>query len=51
MLYVDYLFEILENGTVIFDKKIEEITGAKDGDEYILRQSETGRWVFQRKTQ
>ena len=49
MLYVDYMFEILENGTLILDKDIEQIPGAEDGDEYILKKSEGGRWVFVRK--
>ena len=51
MLYVDYVLEIHEGGTVILDKEIKEITDAKDGDEYILKYSDLiGAWVFVRKT-
>ena len=49
MLYVDHTFEILENGALILDEDVKQIPSAKDGDEYILKKSESGRWVFQRK--
>lgn len=49
MLYVDYTLDILDNGTIILDKDIKEIPQAKDGDEYVLKLSESGRWVFTRK--
>jgi hypothetical protein len=52
MIYADYVFEILKDGTLILDKEIKEITGAKDGDQYILRYSELVKaWAFVRKTQ
>lgn len=49
MLYVDYTFELLENGTLILDSEVDKIPNAKEGDEYILTKSESGRWVFKRK--
>ena len=50
MLYVDYVFDMSEDGTVIFDKEIKKIPGAESGDEYVLIYNETyEKWAFVRK--
>lgn len=49
MLFVDYVFDVLENGTIIMDKELDaKKLGVKDGDKYIVNVTFDGRIVFQK---
>ena len=49
MLFVDYVFDLLENGTIIMDKELKaEKLGIKNGDKYIVNVTWDGRIVFQK---
>ena len=38
MLYLGYTFDVLPNGTIIFDKELSvEHLNAQEGEEYILK--------------
>ena len=49
MLFVDYVFDVLENGTIIMDKDLTaEKLHLKNGDKYIVNVTFDGRIVFQK---
>ena len=49
MLFVDYVFDVLENGTIIMDKELEaQKLGIKNGDKYVVNVTFDGRIVFQK---
>jgi hypothetical protein len=49
MLFVDYVFDLLENGTIIMDKELSaEKLKLKDGDKYVVNVTFDGRVVFQK---
>jgi hypothetical protein len=49
MLFVDYNFDLLENGTIIMDKELNaEKLKLKDGDRYVVNVTFDGRIVFQK---
>jgi hypothetical protein len=49
MLFVDYVFDVLENGTIIMDKELDaKKIGVKDGDKYVANVTFDGRIVFQK---
>lgn len=49
MLFVDYVFDLLENGTIIMDKELKaEKLGIKNGDRYVANVTWDGRIVFQK---
>jgi hypothetical protein len=49
MLFVDYVFDVLENGTIIMDKELSAAKlNLKDGDKYVANVTFDGRVVFQK---
>lgn len=49
MLFVDYVFDLLENGTIVMDKELTaEKLKLKDGDKYVVNVTWDGRIVFQK---
>lgn len=49
MLFVDYTFDLLENGTIIMDPELTaEKLHLKNGDKYIVNVTFDGRIVFQK---
>ncbi len=49
MLFVDYVFDVLENGTIIMDKELDaNKIGVKNGDKYVVNVTFDGRIVFQK---
>jgi formylmethanofuran dehydrogenase subunit D len=49
MLFVDYVFDVLENGTIIMDKELDaKKLGVKNGDKYVVNVTFDGRIVFQK---
>ena len=49
MLFVDYVFDVLENGTIIMDKELSaEKLNLKNGDRYVVNVTFDGRVVFQK---
>lgn len=49
MLFVDYVFDVLENGTIIMDKELDaKKLHVKDGDKYVVNVTFDGRIVFQK---
>ena len=49
MLFVDYVFDVLENGTIMMDKELTaDKLHLKDGDRYIANVTFDGRIVFQK---
>ena len=49
MLFVDYVFDLLENGTIIMDKELTaEKLKLKNGDRYVVSVTWDGRVVFQK---
>jgi hypothetical protein len=49
MLFVDYVFDVLENGTIIMDKELSaKSIGVKNGDKYIVNVTFDGRIIFQK---
>jgi formylmethanofuran dehydrogenase subunit D len=49
MLFVDYVFDVLENGTIIMDKELDaKKLNIKDGDKYVVNVTFDGRIVFQK---
>jgi formylmethanofuran dehydrogenase subunit D len=47
MLFVDYTFDLLENGTIIMDKELEAKTlNVKNGDKFVVNITFDGRVVF-----
>jgi hypothetical protein len=51
MLFVDYVFDLLDNGTIVMDKELtKEKLNLKDGDKYVVNVTWDGRVVFQKVT-
>ena len=49
MLFVDYNFDVLPNGTIIMDPELtKEKLDVKDGDNYVVNVTFDGRIVFQK---
>lgn len=49
MLFVDYVFDVLDNGTIVMDRELKaESIGVKNGDQYVVNITWDGRVVFQR---
>jgi bifunctional DNA-binding transcriptional regulator/antitoxin component of YhaV-PrlF toxin-antitoxin module len=49
MLFVDYVFDVLDNGTIIMDKELTaEKLKLKNGDKYIAEVTFDGRIVLQK---
>jgi len=49
MLFVDYVFDVLENGTIIMDKDLDaKKLDLKNGDKYVANVTFDGRIVFQK---
>jgi bifunctional DNA-binding transcriptional regulator/antitoxin component of YhaV-PrlF toxin-antitoxin module len=49
MLFVDYVFDVLDNGTIIMDKELTaEKLNLKNGDKYIAEVTFDGRIVLQK---
>ena len=49
MLFVDYTFDVLENGTIIMDKELDaKKLHLKNGDKYVANVTFDGRIVFQK---
>lgn len=49
MLFVDYTFDVLDNGTIIMDKELDaQKLGVKNGDKYVVNVTFDGRIVFQK---
>lgn len=49
MLFVDYVFDVLENGTIIMDKELDaKKLGVKNGDKYVVNVTFDGRIVFEK---
>jgi hypothetical protein len=49
MLFVDYTFDLLDNGTIVMDKDLtKEKMNLKNGDKYVANVLWDGRIVFQK---
>ena len=49
MLFVDYVFDVLENGTIIMDKELDASKlHMKNGDKYVANVTFDGRIVLQK---
>jgi hypothetical protein len=49
MLFVDYTFDVLENGTIIMDPELKaDKLHIKNGDKYVVNVTFDGRIVFQK---
>ena len=49
MLFVDYVFDVLENGTIIMDKELDaKKLHLKDGDRYVANVTFDGRVILQK---
>lgn len=49
MLFVDYTFDVLENGTIIMDKELDaKKLHLKNGDKYVASVTFDGRIIFQK---
>lgn len=49
MLFADYLFELLDNGTILMDEELTpESLNVKTGDRFVIRVTEQNRIVFQK---
>lgn len=47
MLFADYLFEVLDNGTIIMDEELTpEQLHLNHNDQYVVKVNEDGRIVF-----
>lgn len=48
-MFVDYVFDVLENYTIVMDKKLTaDKLHVKDGDKYVVNVTFDGRFVFQK---
>ena len=48
-MFVDYVFDVLENGTIVMDKELTaEKMNLKRGDMYVVDVTFDGRIVFQK---
>ena len=49
MLFVDYVFDVLENGTIIMDRELTaKQLFLKNGDKYVANVTFDGRVIFQK---
>lgn len=49
MLFVDYTFDLLDNGTIIMDSELKpESLNVKNGDNYVVNVTWDNRIVFQK---
>ena len=49
MLFVDYVFDVLENGTIVMDKELTaQKLNLKNGDKYVANVTFDGRIVFEK---
>ena len=49
MLFVDYVFDVLDNGTIIMDRELTpKQLNLKNGDKYVASVTFDGRVVFQK---
>ena len=49
MLFVDYVFDVLENGTIIMDKELTaDKLHMKNGDRYVANVTFDGRIILQK---
>lgn len=49
MLFVDYVFDVLQNGTIIMDKELTaQKLNLKNGDKYVANVTFDGRIVFEK---
>jgi len=49
MLFVDYTFDVLDNGTIVMDKELSARSlGVKNGDHYVVNITLDGRIIFQK---
>jgi hypothetical protein len=49
MLFVDYVFDLLDNGTIVMDKELKaESLHIKNGDKYVANVTRDGRVIFQK---
>jgi hypothetical protein len=49
MLFLDYVFDVLENGTIMMDKELTaDKLHLKDGDHYVANVTFDGRIIFQK---
>ena len=52
MLFVDYVFDLLENGTIIMDKELSaQSLKVKNGDKFTVTVTFDGRIVFEKITE
>lgn len=52
MLFVDYVFDVLENGTIVMDKELTaKSLNVQNGDKYVVNVTFDGRVVFQKVVQ
>ena len=48
-MFVDYVFDVLDNGTIIMDKELTaDKLNLKNGDKYVVNVTFDGRIVFQK---
>ena len=49
MLFVDYVFDVLENGTIIMDRELDASKlHMKNGDKYVANVTFDGRIILQK---
>lgn len=49
MLFLDYTFDVLDNGTIIMDKELDaRKLHLKNGDRYVVNVTFDGRVIFQK---
>ena len=49
VMFVDYVFDVLDNGTIIMDKELKASQlNINDGDKYVVNVTMDGRIVFQK---
>ena len=48
-MFVDYVFDVLENGTIVMDKELTaKQLRLKNGDKYVANVTFDGRIIFQK---
>lgn len=49
-MFVDYVFDVLENGTIVMDKELTaKQLNVKNGDKYVANVTFDGRIIFQKE--
>lgn len=49
MLFVEYVFDVLENGTIVMDKDLDaKKLNVRSGDQYVVNVTFDGRVIFQK---